>query len=100
MCFSNLPIEFDEEGDPYLAEEAERVEQPDAGVGTTDGELDVEPRKTYEAIVGDMPPSARKHLVDTGTGSDSNTNPDPETGRDSGAGVGHDGAGHDAAEGD
>ena len=27
MCFSNLPIEFDDEGNPYLAEEADGVEE-------------------------------------------------------------------------
>ena len=34
MCFSNLPIEFDEEGNPYLAEEADEVDAvPEQGCG-------------------------------------------------------------------
>lgn len=72
MCFSNLPVEFDEEGDPYLADEADEVERPgdvdhdhpacDCDVETGDVRLSADPEAAFEAIVGSLPEGARTHL--------------------------------------
>ena len=88
MCFSNLPIEFDANGDPYLAEEAEDVERPDTVDTRTDEALDIAPQEAYEAILNGVPRSTRERLA--GTGSDS----------DSGLGADHDTTDRDAVEGD
>ncbi|MFC4439109.1 MULTISPECIES: hypothetical protein [Natrialbaceae] len=73
MCFSNLPIEFDDEGDPYLASEAETVERPttetesaacDCDDATADIPLeDADPEEMYESILAGMPREARERLT-------------------------------------
>ncbi|WP_396611345.1 hypothetical protein ACH9L7_14195 [Haloferax sp. S1W] len=83
MCFSNLPLEFDEDGNPFLAKEAEAVERPeeshnhdsdaiDRDSGTDNPDADVaadphadvaaDPEAAYEAIVASLPASARHHV--------------------------------------
>lgn len=73
MCFSNLPVEFDEDGNPYLAEEAESVDQPpghvddcgcDLGESVTDVDLSADPEDAYETILSGLRDDARKHLGD------------------------------------
>ena len=72
MCFSNLPVEFDESGDPYLAEEADDVEHvADCGCGT-DVALDEEdPEAVFEAVASTVPESVREEMgwqIDDRTG--------------------------------
>lgn len=82
MCFSNLPIEFDDEGNPYLADEAEEVEEPgnrdhqshdhnhDDEVAADTGKapaLDADPEAAYAEIVADVPESVREELVEKHT---------------------------------
>lgn len=71
MCFSNLPVEFDEDGNPYLAEEAEDVDKPpghvddcgcDLGDSVTDIDLSTDPENAYEAILGSLRDDARQHI--------------------------------------
>lgn len=69
MCFSNLPVEFDEEGNPYLADEAEDVEQPgtcthdgDCNCAADDDEIETDPEATYETIVASLPVDARERV--------------------------------------
>lgn len=69
MCFSNLPVEFDEEGNPSLADEAEDVEQPgtcthdgDCNCAADDDEIETDPEATYETIVASLPAGAREHV--------------------------------------
>lgn len=62
MCFSNLPIEFDDEGNPYLAEEADDVEQAtdcgcDADSDTGIDESD--PEDVFQAVLSTVPESVR-----------------------------------------
>lgn len=75
MCFSNLPLEFDEDGNPYLAEEADDVARPgerggaghdhgaDCGCDTAEADLDTDPEGAYEAIVESLPEGAREHVA-------------------------------------
>ncbi|WP_306052132.1 hypothetical protein [Natronococcus wangiae] len=73
MCFSNLPIEFDDEGNPHLASEADGVERPgaetesvacDCDDATADVPLeDADPEAMYEAILAEMPREARERLT-------------------------------------
>lgn len=84
MCFSNLPIEFDDEGNPYLADEAEEVDEP----GTHDREeratdageapLDADPEAAYAEIVECVPESVREVLGEehatTESGGDDSVN--------------------------
>jgi hypothetical protein len=77
MCFSNLPIEFDDEGNPYLAEEADEVDRTPASeaesassCGCTDGTDDValddaDPEALYEEIVETMPSDIHERLTDS-----------------------------------
>jgi hypothetical protein len=92
MCFSNLPVAFDDEGNPYLAEEAEDVDPPgnidargdvdtsaDADGSTSGGDracgcsaepgevaLDEgDPEATYEAIVASMPGDVGEEVAET-----------------------------------
>ena len=77
MCFSNLPIEFDDEGNPYLAEEAEDVDRPPASEAefestcgcaevTDDVALDdADPEFLYESILETMPSDVRERLTDS-----------------------------------
>lgn len=78
MCFSNLPIEFDEEGNPYLADEAEEVEDPgnhdrddervrDAG----EAPLGADPEAAYAEIVADVPDRVREELAAEHTAAES-----------------------------
>ena len=79
MCFSNLPIEFDDEGNPYLAEEADDVDRP-SGTGAAsasasncgcanesdDVPLDeADPEAVYEEILETMPRDVRDQLPDS-----------------------------------
>lgn len=67
MCFSNLPVEFDQEGNPYLADEAEDVDRPDGRTSEADragpAEIEADPERAYEAIVNSLPDGAQAHLV-------------------------------------
>jgi hypothetical protein len=74
MCFSNLPVEFDDEGNPYLAEEADEVDATPgataAGCGCSDGAGEVgldeaDPEATYEAILESMPGDVRERVAGT-----------------------------------
>lgn len=76
MCFSNLPISFDEEGNPYLAEEADDVTRPSANGDGAEGDvrsdadngegrpagIAEDPRGAYEEILRSVPAPAREHL--------------------------------------
>lgn len=62
MCFTNLPIEFDEDGNPYLKEEAEDVDQPDCGCDAGNAVEEVDPREAYEEVVAAMPDDVREQL--------------------------------------
>jgi len=63
MCFSNLPIEFDEAGDPHLAEEAEDVEHvADCGCGTDIAIDEEDPEAVFEAVASTIPEDVREQL--------------------------------------
>jgi O-acetyl-ADP-ribose deacetylase (regulator of RNase III) len=63
MCFSNLPIEFDEEGNPYLAEEADDIEHvTDCGCGTDDGIDEADPEAVFEAVLSSVPEPVREEV--------------------------------------
>lgn len=84
MCFSNLPIEFDDEGNPYLAEEAEKVGHPtdtECGCEVTLDETD--PETMYAAILASMPSDVREQIGDPGDsdGPDGRFRGAPEDGR-------------------
>lgn len=64
MCFSNLPIEFDENGDPYLAEAAEAVHQPGCGCDADADLAELDPEAAFEDIVESVPDDVRRHLED------------------------------------
>ena len=76
MCFSNLPIEFDDEGNPYLADDADGVDRMPASkadsastCGCSDATDDVaiedaDPEAIYEAILETMPGDVRERLTD------------------------------------
>ena len=78
MCFSNLPIEFDEDGNPYLAAEADDVDRPTVSADDSapscdcDGETDdvalddADPEAMYEEILETMPSDVREQLADSG----------------------------------
>lgn len=72
MCFSNLPIEFDDEGNPHLADEAEAVDEPGNRDDPDDGDealaLDADPEGAYAEIVADIPEYVREQLVEKHTG--------------------------------
>lgn len=76
MCFSNLPIEFDEDGDPYLADAAEEVSEP--GTHTTsahdcgcperaDALDDADPEEAFADILESVTDAGRSHLTDDTT---------------------------------
>lgn len=89
MCFTNLPIEFDEEGNPYLnKEEMENVEQPDCDhdhgfedldkVGTVEGDpgpalADLDSDEVYDVVVDTLPESAREQIAETDKNADTTT---------------------------
>lgn len=62
MCFSNLPVEFDESGDPYLAAEAEDVEHVDCGCETDVAIAEDDPEAVFEAVASTVPESVREEL--------------------------------------
>jgi hypothetical protein len=62
MCMSNLPIEFDENGDPHLAEEADDVDRPACGCGEAAALDDGDPADAYEEIVESVPDDVLDHL--------------------------------------
>lgn len=75
MCFSNLPIEFDEHGDPYLAEEAETVDRPseeahghgdaiDSRENEAEGS-DPDPEAMYATIMNSLPQNACQRIAET-----------------------------------
>jgi hypothetical protein len=63
MCFSNLPIEFDENGEPYLAEEADEVDRLDCAEGVALEELD--PEAAFDDIVASVSDDIVEHLGET-----------------------------------
>ncbi|WP_049989602.1 hypothetical protein [Natrinema salifodinae] len=77
MCFSNLPIEFDDDGNPYLADEADDVDRPSdadedhpSACGYADVTDDValdesDPEAIYEEILETMPSDVREQLTDS-----------------------------------
>lgn len=70
MCFSNLPIEFDEEGNPHLADEADEIDGIptsgcDCGADAEDVSLDEsDPEAVYEDVLRTMPPAVRERITD------------------------------------
>jgi hypothetical protein len=74
MCFSNLPVEFDEDGDPYLADEADDVTSPgedrvgavadDCSCAAEKDAIDAAPEAAYDAILAEIPETARSDLTD------------------------------------
>ena len=84
MCFSNLPIEFDDEGNPYLADEADDVDRPsEAGAASApasdcgcanesdDVPLDeADPEAVYEELLETIPSDVRERLSDSSGRSD------------------------------
>ena len=62
MCMSNLPIEFDEHGDPYLAEEAEAVDRPACGCGEDVAVDDLDPAEAFDDIAESVPDDVLEHL--------------------------------------
>lgn len=66
MCFSNLPIEFDDEGNPYLTEEAENVDKPLDRESSCEVTLDeTDPESMYAAILESMPNDVREQIDDS-----------------------------------
>ena len=63
ICFSNLPVEFDEQGNPYLTDEADDVKQPERIPGD-ELSLDDDPEEAYAEIVAGVPQSVRESLGD------------------------------------
>ncbi|MFT4921550.1 MAG: hypothetical protein ACI8XM_000751 [Haloarculaceae archaeon] len=69
MCFSNLPIEFDEQGNPHLVDDAEEDGAEEDGTHEPTGvaeratrEDGLDPEHRYDAILDDLPDRAREHL--------------------------------------
>jgi hypothetical protein len=86
MCFSNLPIEFDEEGNPRLAEEAEEVERPACGCIDDAPALALDeddPEEAFEEIVESVPDEVRARLDASGEDESERLEPPrPEAGGD------------------
>lgn len=66
MCFSNLPVEFDEHGNPHLTastdgNEDDHAHESDAVERATDGD-DLDPETRYREILDDLPNRARERL--------------------------------------
>jgi hypothetical protein len=87
MCFSNLPIEFDDDGNPRLVESDPDSasssdhdhDHADAGVAaraTADDGLAPEAR--YAEIVADLPAHARDTLGAAGVETEAGTAPDAD----------------------
>ncbi len=64
MCMSNLPIEFDEHGDPYLAEEADDVDQPTCGCDDEVALEELDPESAFADIADSVPDDVLEHLED------------------------------------
>lgn len=62
MCMSNLPIEFDENGDPYLAEAADEVDVPGCGCEDDVALEALDPEAAFEDIVESVPDDVRERL--------------------------------------
>ena len=85
MCFSNLPIEFDDDGNPYLADEADDVERPapsdaapesNCGCSSTTDDValdEADPEAMYEAILQTVPRDVRERLAEASGGPDRTT---------------------------
>lgn len=72
MCFSNLPIEFDEDGNPRLAQaddESEGGHEHGRDGPSSSGDDGLDPEARYQAILDDLPERARNDL--DGTAEDS-----------------------------
>jgi hypothetical protein len=67
MCFSNLPIEFDENGDPSLAAEADDIHRPGCGCEEEVALEDLDPEEAFHDIVESVPEDVREHFKDTET---------------------------------
>ena len=65
MCFSNLPIEFDENGTPYLKEEAEDVHRPGCGCEDDIALEELDPEEAFDDIVEAVPEDVQEHLEGT-----------------------------------
>lgn len=87
MCFTNLPVEFDENGDPYLAEVADDVDRPDTAehdhaaeacdCADADAPLEADPEAAYETLVAAVSDATRDHLTD-GTEATGDDAADPD----------------------
>ena len=64
MCMSNLPIEFDENGDPHLAEEADEVDPPACGCGDDVVLDDLDATEAFDDIAATVPDDVLEHLED------------------------------------
>jgi len=73
MCMSNLPIEFDENGDPHLAEAADEVDRPGCDCGDDVALDDLDPEDAFADIAESMPGDVLEHLE---AGSDAPEPPD------------------------
>lgn len=76
MCFSNLPVEVDDDGNVYLADEADDVERPvegrtdpTPGGDGVEADLAADPEGAYRAIVDSLPPDTRA-VVEAGDAPD------------------------------
>lgn len=61
MCFSNLPIEFDERGNPRLADDADDVTQLDPQ-SKGESPLDEDPDAAYAEIVASVSKNVREMI--------------------------------------
>jgi len=96
MCFTNLPIEFDEEGNPYLNEqEAEAVERPEVDpdadyedmdeVGCVEGDpgeplADVDSEAAYGSIPDELPEAVSELVGETDERADAGSYQRPAEG--------------------
>lgn len=66
MCFSNLPIEFDEQGNPTLADDADSVDEFAAcGCDETVALETDDPEAAVEAVLSTVPESVREAVEGT-----------------------------------
>lgn len=64
MCFSNLPVEFDEDGTPRLAEpddESAHDHDTDSDTVAVDDE-ELDPERCYQEILADLPERTRNRI--------------------------------------
>jgi hypothetical protein len=68
MCFSNLPIGFDDEGNPFLAEDVDAIDRPPGsrrdrtGSASSVAPDEANPEAVYVAILETMPNDVRERL--------------------------------------